>query len=332
MRLTALIFWTVGLALFLALIVIQGVDEVGAALAASGWGFVVVTLYHLLPLGADAYGWRALVDVRRRPRLLQAIRIRWAGESVNGLLPAVQLGGELVRIRLAMVTGIPGSVAGASVTADLTVGVLTQIVFSLAGVAVLLGHLPGGDRDLVVGFLIGLSVLAVLVGIFLLVQNAGMFRFLARLLARVARGRDGLALVGGAEALDRDLSAIYRRRGLYGAIFWRSLAWVLGTGEIWFALYFLGYPVSVTEAFMLESLIQAVRSAGFFIPAGLGLQEGAFMLLGGLVGLGPETGLALSLMRRIREILLGVPGLLVWQLAEGRRLWRRKAAAESGES
>jgi hypothetical protein len=37
----------------------------------------------------------------------------------------------------------------------------------------------------------------------------------------------------------------------------------------------------------------------------------------------PETALALSLVKRVRELLLGVPGLIVWQIAEGRH-WLRK--------
>ena len=54
------------------------------------------------------------------------------------------------------------------------------------------------------------------------------------------------------------------------------------------------------------------------------------MVLGALVGLAPDQALAVSLAVRIREFLIDVPGLLMWQHAEGRALFRRKAA-ESGE-
>ncbi len=40
-----------------------------------------------------------------------------------------------------------------------------------------------------------------------------------------------------------------------------------------------------------------------------------------LVGIPAPVGLALSLARRVRELLLGVPARLAWQLIEGRRLW-----------
>jgi hypothetical protein len=39
-----------------------------------------------------------------------------------------------------------------------------------------------------------------------------------------------------------------------------------------------------------------------------------------MMGLSPEVALGLSLVRRVRQILVGVPALLAWQVYEGRRL------------
>jgi uncharacterized membrane protein YbhN (UPF0104 family) len=67
---------------------------------------------------------------------------------------------------------------------------------------------------------------------------------------------------------------------------------------------------------LLESLGQAVRAGAFVVPGALGVQEGAFMLLGRALGIPPETALALSLSKRCRELLFGLPGLVVWQFSE----------------
>ena len=75
---------------------------------------------------------------------------------------------------------------------------------------------------------------------------------------------------------------------------------------------------------MLESLGQAARSAGFMVPGGLGIQEGGFLLIGSHIGLTPELALSLSLIKRGRELIIGIPGLIAWQIAEGRGLWRRR--------
>jgi uncharacterized membrane protein YbhN (UPF0104 family) len=97
------------------------------------------------------------------------------------------------------------------------------------------------------------------------------------------------------------------------------------TGEIWIALWALGSPVTVWDAIILESLLQLVRGVAFIVPAALGVQEGALLGLGIAFGLAPETGLALSLVRRVRDLSLGIPGLIAWQLSEGFSAgWRRR--------
>ena len=42
-----------------------------------------------------------------------------------------------------------------------------------------------------------------------------------------------------------------------------------------------------------------------------------------LLGIPSDIALALSLIRRAQEALFNVPGLVVWQLVEARRVWRR---------
>jgi hypothetical protein len=69
------------------------------------------------------------------------------------------------------------------------------------------------------------------------------------------------------------------------------------------------------ESLLLESLGQAIRGAGFAIPGALGVQEGGYLLLAPLAGLPPNAALALSLAKRARELLLGLPGLLYLHFA-----------------
>jgi len=74
---------------------------------------------------------------------------------------------------------------------------------------------------------------------------------------------------------------------------------------------------------------QAIRDTAFAIPGALGVQEGGYLLLAPLAGLHPDTALALSLAKRAREILLGVPGLLHLQASE--TFWRRRPSASAGD-
>ncbi len=85
-------------------------------------------------------------------------------------------------------------------------------------------------------------------------------------------------------------------------------------------MHFLGHPITFAEALILEGLVVAVRGAAFMMPGALGVQEAGMVLFAAVLGLGPELGLAVSLVKRVRELALGVPGLLAWQWAEGKRL------------
>jgi putative membrane protein len=328
LRVASVALLGVGIGLFVWLILEEGVGEVYAATAAAGWGVLAVVAFHLLPMLADTAAWRLNMPPEHRPAFRRVLWVRWMSVSVNNLLPAAPVSGDLVRTRLAILIGVPPSVAGATVIADLTLGALSQCLFCVFGILALLAVGTDAGHAVVTGSTIGVVVFAGLIGVFLALQRAGMFNFLARLAARLAQGRDWLALVGGASALDRDLAAVYaRRRTLAHSMVWRMVSWVLGTGEVWLALHFLGHPVGLLEAFMLESLIQAIRGAAFAIPGALGVQEGGLILLGALVGLGVDESLALSLIKRARELAVGVPGLIGWQVVESRRLALRVRGA-----
>jgi hypothetical protein len=63
------------------------------------------------------------------------------------------------------------------------------------------------------------------------------------------------------------------------------------------------------------------------VPNSVGVQEGAYVLLGSAFGLTPEMALALSLVKRARDLVIGLPTIALWQALEGSRLWRRRAAS-----
>ena len=309
-----------GLGLFTILIGYHGFRDVAAALAVAGWGLIWVALFRLIPMACNTVAWQTLLDQDNRPSFKTMLRIRWIGEAVKGLLPVAQVGGDLVKVRLISQRGVPTALAGASVVIDVTVSVVTQIIFALMGVGLLLGI---GAPKVVTSLLIGLGALGLLAAGFYLVQRRGLFGWIVGVLHRLDRVRDWHLPVDEAKALDEKIKRVYQDRyALFLCSFWRLMGWVVGAGEVWLALYFLDAPTSLSTALLLESLGQAVRSAAFIIPGAMGVQEGGFLLLGGLVGLSPEVALALSLTKRVRVLLLGLPGLIDWQIAEGQRLRR----------
>lgn len=315
----AFVALALGLTLAGGLVAWAGADAVLAGIGQVGWGILGILLLHLLVLTANALSLRPLLEAR--VSAVRLVRLWWIADSVNALLPVAQIGGELTRIRLLMRTGVEGAPAGAAVIASLTAGFVTQILFAAAGLLILVPLSVAGSGDLLAWAAVGLLVLAVAAWLFWRGQRHGLFLKLARRLEVIAGDR---APVGGAAALDQALQAIHARRDAFLACCaWRLAGWLLGALQVLLVLHLIAEPGRWLEAFVLESLGQAAKSAGFIVPGALGPQEGGFVGGALLLGLSAHVGLTISLVKRVRDLLLGLPALLVWQWLEGRSLLSR---------
>jgi putative membrane protein len=311
-----------GLGLFTGLIVWYGASEVSSSVLAIGWGILLISAFRFALIIFDMLSWRALLTETSRPSLGRLFWIRWVADSANTLLPVARIGGEFLRAHMLYRRGVEGAAAGASVVVDVTAGIFTQFLFSVTGVLALF-IITGADDNTPLNLSVGLALFAVGLGGLYALQRSGVFARLARVAEHMIGGNSWQNLTGAAIEFDSAVAALYRNnRSVAFCCFWRLLGWVSGTGEVWLILYFLGQPISLAEAFVLESLGQAARSAGFMIPGGLGVQEGGLLLIGGYLGLAAETALGLSLIKRARELLVGIPCLIVWQIIEGRDAWR----------
>jgi putative membrane protein len=295
-------------------------DNPGAVLGlmrAAGAGLVLAGLAHVLPMLANARDWQSLIRGANRPSVAGMLQLVWIRESVNSMLPVARIGGEVVSFRMMRRRGLRGSTAAASLVVDMQLTLISQLMFTMVGIGFLFAHAASGTLRLAADLAWGIVALTPLLVLFSLVQHASPFERITRVLNRATSGKLA-ALVGQSAQIDQSIKLIWRRRGvvLRYLFFWQPLQCVLTALEIWLALHFLGAQVSFTEAVVIESLIQAVSSAAFFVPGGLGVQEGGFILIGGALGLDPSTCLALAGARRIRDLLIFVPGLFAWQIAE----------------
>lgn len=330
MKRAAYITWAAGIIGALALIWYFDPGEVAGAVAAGGWGLLWVALFRVFPLAIDAVAWGRLFADHVRPSFLQLFWIRWIGESVNSLLPVAQVGGDVIRARMAARFDMLRSTAAATVMVDFSIGILTQIVFCLVGIGLLLTQHGMEDH---VAALIMLAAFA-LPGAWALymLPKLGLFGTVARLIEKLSENATLRALAGKATSLDREVLALHRRRWEVGNAFVLKLGgWMARTGETYLALHFLGFPVDVEEAIIIESLISVVRSAAFAVPGAFGVQEGGILILGAMLGIPPGTALALALVKRVREFVIGVPAIVGWSLLETRWMQRR-ADERMGES
>lgn len=281
--------------------------------AAIGW----VVALHVVVIACDGMAWRALLRQSPGVALIDFVWARWVREATNMLLPVAQVGGEVVGARILALRGLPGALAGGSVVLDKLSEALSQIPFTLIGLLLMLAL--RGESRITERVALGLFIAAVGIAALVLARQTGRF-------AGIERRFDGWIddsrrpLARQIERFVRATRAIYGRKQLAAAVGWHLLAWIIGAGEVWLALRFMGHPIGLAAALALESLGQAITGLGFLVPAALGVQEGAYIVIGTALGLPPETALALSLVKRVRQIILGLPALCSWQALELREL------------
>ena len=319
---SAYILGLIGLALVTLLIAYRGFEPVYNCLIVAGWNVLWVSFFHLVPMFFDSLSWYVLVDHENRPSMLIMIWMRWIREGIDSLLPVAQIGGELIGARLLTFKQVSGSAAGASIIVDTTLSVITQIVFTLTGFILMI--LIKQDNSMIMSALAGIFIGIFCITGFIIAQLRGMFGVLVTWLSKIS-GENLVEMAGGAANLDGAIRNLYTKTSrLILASFWQLIAWIVGAGEVWLALYILGHPVSFFKALFLESLGMAVRNAAFAVPGSLGFQEGGYMVLVTVLGLNPEVGLALSLVKRVRELIFGIPALVHWQMVEGKKIWSLK--------
>ena len=326
LKLTIYLLGFAGAALFTVLLIRQGAMSVGSAVATAGWAVVAIAAFHFVPIFLDAIAWQVLFPKSVRPRWQSLFWMRWIGESISNLIPSAAVGGDIVRARLATITGTPMAAASASVIVDVTLGVVTQIVFTLLGL-VLLVHATGRNG------LVGPTLIGAVLGIlaiagFYVAQRLGMFRFVSVIITRLVKSKEWSSLVQSGETLDQTVLEFYmRRRGVIVCCIVTMVSLIGSSGEIYIALAALGLHATFLNAVILQSMAMTVKSAAFPVPGQLGVQESGYLVIGNLLGIPGETAFAISLLARFRDLLVGIPALVLWQVIEGRRLLRAEPVA-----
>ena len=321
MKLAAWIGLALGGVLAIALIAHYGITGIFEALRAVGWtGFAIVIAVHLGLLAAMGLAWFSLAPAGKGARPALFVWGRLVRDSAAELLPLSQVGGYVAGAWAVALGGVPLAIAAATTVADVTTEVVAQLLYTAGGLALLDRLHP--DNGFARPVLVGLAIMTILILGFIVAQRRD-FELPARLAGRLSQR--WLKAFGGLASAALELRAIHRERriALIGCTVVHLATWIGSGLEIWLALRFMGVPLSVGAALALESLLYGARSVAFLVPNAVGVQEGVYVALGALLGLGPEAALALSLLKRGRDLAIGAPVLLAWQAIESRRALRR---------
>jgi putative membrane protein len=305
-----------GLCLAAYLVLHIGFTAVLSAAGAVGWGgFGLLCLYALALFPLLGASW-ALLLPGARGGIWVFVWARMVREAAADVLPFSQVGGIVLGARTAIRHGIAGPEAFASTIVDVTSEALAQIAFVALGFAILSAGTPPSSSSAALSkaFAVGL-VLAVLAGVVLVFLQRYGHRVTGRLAARLVP-----RAAASAEAVADTLDVIYRSRpriALSSAM--HLLGWLASGAGTWIAFRLIGVRVGLPSVIAIESLVGAAKSAAALVPNALGVQEASYAALAPLFGIGPEFGLAVSLLRRARDIAIGAPVLLISQAEAGRR-------------
>ena len=311
-----------GLFLLIGLLAWQGFRDVFQLLLASGWYLLLLPLVWFPVLLPATQGWLQLFKPGSRPSFGHGLLATWMGRAVNNLLPVASIGGEVVKARLVLIWGAGGVDAAASVMVDKAVQAMALAWWAFTG-ALLLALLPGDSA--IVPYAVGGIVFLVFSAVGLVIlQRLGMLGALAKLAGKLVKHDSWENVTFSATEVDRLVRELYSDKlNILIATLYRLASLALHTIELWLACYLLGQPIGVVEALMLRSLTATLSDLAFIIPNAYGVQEGAFIIIGALVGFDPEFSLALSLALRVRDLIFDPAGLLTLQQVESHRYFNR---------
>jgi glycosyltransferase 2 family protein len=306
-----------GVAMAVYVAVYVGLGSIVSAIGSLGWsGFAILCAMGLALYALMSVAWFVLLPGNKAGRWPTFIWGRAVRDSAGEILPFSQFGGFVIGARAVALRGVSAADAYASTVVDVTTEMLAQILFIILGAALLVKHVGFHSQhsSLFVPLLFGPVLAALGAAGFIILQRRGPAfaeKLATRLLPRA---------VGHAGAFARSIGSIY-------ASPWRIVAsvaihfcgWLSSAFVSWVAVWLIGGHVSYLSMVAIESALSAVRSAAVIVPSGMGIQEATYAMLMPLFGVSSGIGLALSLLKRARDIAIGIPVLLSWQGLEGRQ-------------
>jgi putative membrane protein len=316
-----------GLLIGLVLVAWFGVGNIGAAIGRIGWPeFALIVGWQLVLFVILGIAWDIIMPARDGRRFWMPIWGRMVRDAAANCLPFSQVGGFIFGARALTVHGVEWHTATASTVVDVTAEFLAQIVFACLGLVILILRVPGSTMAGPVEAGIGLAVLACFAFVWL---QKGIGPLFVRLGTRIA-GRRFEDTKERVEVLQAELSLIYGHTGRLALGFFIHLIGWIGTAVAgWIGYHALGVPIDFDDALAIEALLSAAAAVAFLVPINAGVQEAGYAGLGVVFGVAPEISLGVSLVRRGRDLVVGVPILLLWQFFEMRQL-RKGAVVATG--
>ena len=291
-----------------------GAGPVGDALATAGWrGFALLLLWQLALVALLGCAWTAVCPGASIPSTVWGRLVR---EGATNCLPFSEVGGLVIGARALVLRGIDWERAAVSSSADIAAEAIAEVPFVGFGVALLAAWRPGSS--LLAPALAALAIAAAIgAALLFLSRRVDLLRRLGHRMARswFPDEENRIDRLGG------EATIVFGRTGrLALATVLHLVGWFGGGVSVFIAYRAVGAPAGLLQSMAIEALLSGALGIAFLVPGGLGVQELSYVGIGALFGMPPHASLALSFLRRGRDLALGVPALASWQWGEARRL------------
>ncbi|MDG6094000.1 lysylphosphatidylglycerol synthase domain-containing protein [Acetobacter sp. AN02] len=336
MRSLTILLALLGIAGLTAVVAWSGFGSVLAAVSGIGpGGFLITILCQLVVDTILGLAWHVAFPEISWLHLTGARMVR---DAAGACLPFSQLGGMVIGTRATCrrpsadetKPAIDLTEATTLNIVDITTEVMGQIAFIILAVLLLMSHTT--DHRLAGPVAAGAAVLALGVAGFIWTQHHGgsAVSRLARFFGRHIAGQWSSDIADSAGEIQNRLEAAWARTPrIAAAAAVHLLGWIASAAVLQITCILLHVHISFPQAVAIEGVTCGIMSASFFVPASLGVQEGAYTLLGSLFGIETATCVALSLLRRARELSIGIPVLIGWQILEMRALRRQNTRTQT---
>jgi len=320
MKIFKLVFFLIGLIILTWVFHSINLNEIYELTQQISFGLIFVIAIYFLAFLLDTLTWQLTVlsaplTIKWTYRFFQ---LRLSGEAFNNILPAGSIGGEPIKaVMLKNIYGFNYREGIASLIISRTINTFSLILFLFIGFILMINsNVLETKYNTIAG--VGLFILTLAIVFLFCIQR---FKIISHTTASLSKNKLFHWLNNSLHhirEIDSILVTFYRHRikRTICALFFAFINWVLGTVEIFVTMLLIGHPISLVDAWIIEAIAQLVRTSTFFIPASIGAQEGAFLVIGTAITGSPAIGFTVAIVRRIREIIWIIWGLLVFYVTK----------------
>jgi len=270
------------------------------------FGFLALLLLYTLITWLDNLSWKYNFpsDIAKSFTNKNLWVVRLIGDAYNTITPLGTMGGEPIKAYLLKENyGISLKQTFSSLVINRTTFLTALILFCIPGIFFILNStdIPRGFKNT---SLLGLISFTIIIFLFFIFQITGALGKICKWLIPKTRKPTFRSFLENLIQLSKLFSIYYRSspKRIFISIFYALWGWILGIGEVYLILFFLGFSPPIRDIWIIESMAQLVRAGSFFIPFSIGVLEGGFVIIFSSLGYSSSLGLAVSILSRIKQL------------------------------